>query len=99
MLAVTKKLLEQTGSCNICWILFQELVSSSPFSFHHIENFSDMSEEAWGAQESLLSQTDADVLGKPLAHLSKVINYAGILHFRGVSVMDYLSFIYSLFAS
>ena len=32
-----------------------------------------MSEEAWGAQESLLSQTDADVLGKPLAQLSKVI--------------------------
>jgi len=41
-----------------------------------------MSEEAWGAQESLLSQTDADVLGKPLAHLSKM-GGGGVLDQRG----------------
>ena len=33
-----------------------------------------MPEEAWGAQDSLLTHTDAEVLGKPMAHLSKVMN-------------------------
>jgi len=41
-----------------------------------------MSEEARGAKESLLTQTDAEVLGKPLAHLSQM-GGGGVLDQRG----------------
>ena len=60
---------QETGLSNICLILFQEHVSSSLDHRTVLSTF-QMSE---GAQESLLSQTDAEVLGKPLANLSKVI--------------------------
>jgi len=42
-----------------------------------------MPEEAWGAQDSLLTHTDAEVLGKPMAHLSKMGGGGGVLDQRG----------------
>ena len=63
---------------DICQILFQEYITSClyPLTILAYWKLFQMSE---GAQESLLTHhTDAEVLGKPMAHLSKVMIIAWV---------------------
>ena len=56
----------------ICQILFRNIFPVV-FILSPDRELFQMPEEAWGAQDSLLTHTDAEVLGKPMAHLSKVM--------------------------